>query len=225
MKELTNEKEFLGRYGNVVEYSNLKEDRVQKKIKRGHEVRPMYLIKISQLKEFRNGVIHEHGSIILHKKNLSFNTLEVDFEKRHEKYLEVKLCIEETHFIPDNILKEDILFFYKIHGVEYYFIIIKDEYMDQVLSREHCIFGMIDFCKGKDLLLRKDTIVKSNMENFHKKIECLVNKHEDIMFVTISDSILIKHSFKVVGEDNIFQFDNLDFDKMINISQRDKKSY
>ena len=96
--------------------------------------------------------------------------------------------------------------------------------MDQVLSREHCIFGMIDFCKGKDLLLTKDNIVESAMENFHKRIECLAEKYKDIMFVTISDSILIKYSFKMIGKDNVFQFNNLDFDKIIKIFKEIRKT-
>ena len=98
----------------------MKEDRIQEKIKQGYRVHPIYLIKESQLKEFRNSVIHEHGSIKLHKKDLLFNTLEVDFDKKYKNYLKVKLCIEETHFVPDKILKNDIFFFYKIHGVEHF---------------------------------------------------------------------------------------------------------
>ena len=223
-KSIANERNFLSQYGNTVDYLDLKEDSIQEKIKQGHKVRPMYLIKVSQLKEFRNGVIHEHGSIKLHKKDLLFNTLEVDFDKKYKNYLKVKLCIEGTHFVPDKILKDDILFFYKIHRVEHFFIIIKDEYMDQVLSREHCIFGMIDFCKGRKLLLTKDNIVKSDMEKFHKKIECLAKKYKDIMFVTISDSILIKHSFKVIGKNNMFQFDIFDFDKIINIFKKIRRT-
>ena len=92
MKEfIANERNFLSQYGNTVDYPDLKEDRIQEKIKQGHKVRPMYLIKVSQLKEFRNGVIHEHGSIKLHKKNLLFNTLvhyptsSLYFEKQKHK--------------------------------------------------------------------------------------------------------------------------------------------
>ena len=222
-KSIVKEREFLSRYGNTIDYPDLKEDKIQEKIKQGHRVRPMYLIKVSQLEKFRNGVIHEHGKIVLHKNDLLFNTLEVDFDEKYKDYLKVKLCVEETHFVPDKILKDDILFFYEIHSVKYFFIIIKDEYMDQTLSREHCIFGMIDFCKGRDLLLTKDNIIKSDMEKFYKKMECLAEKYEDIMFVTISDSILIKHSFKVIGENNMFQFDNLDFGKMIEIFKEIRK--
>ena len=216
--DIKTEKHFLNQYGTVIDYSDLREDKVKVQTKMGYRLRPMYFIKESELEQFRNCIIDAHGKIVItNPKSMEYTTSELNFIKKYKDYLEVELCVEGTHFIPDNILKNDILFFYKINNVNNFFIIIKDEYIDQMLNSEHSIFGMIDFSKGKDLLLTKDSVVKLNMKKFYQKMESLAKEHENIMFVTISDSILIKHSFKVIEENNVLQFDNLDFEKIIKI--------
>ena len=207
---IDSEKTTLKQYGQIVEFNDLKSKDV-------HD-RPMYFIKESQIEDFSNHIINTQSQIDIPQNYLRrYDSSDVNCIKKDEGLLEVLLRVEGSHFIPDKILKDDILFFYKIHKGNDFFIIIKDEYIDEILNSEHSVFGMIDFSKGKTLLFDKSKNVKDKMKKFQEEINSLAKKYPSVLFVTISDSILINDSFKVMDEENNFQPDKLDFTKILDI--------
>lgn len=210
------EKEILKKYGDIVYYSELQKDQIKKYPISGREYHLMYIIKESEIERFTSSINNEDGLIRLSARPMEYRTSCVDLKEKQENYLEVELCVKEQHFIPDRISKDDILFFFKRNKNNSFYIMVKNEYVDQLLNSEHSIFGMIDFCDGKKLLFTKDSIVKPKMDNFYKEIEFLAKKYQDVLFFTISDSVLIKYSFKIIKED-ILQSDCLDFQRIIEI--------
>lgn len=222
MTNIETEKELLKRYGRVVDYLDLKNDEIKTQVKEGHTVRPMYFIRESDLGKFSAIVHNEYSSFELSEEGF-VGTSELNYIKKYENFMAVELCVEGMHFIPDKILKDNILFFYQIKNIDHFFIVIKDEYKDAVLNREHSIFGIIDFSRGTELLFAKDCIVESKMKEFYKKIDLLARKYKNILFLTISDSVIIKHSFKIIGENNQFKFDNLEFEKIIELFKEIRK--
>ena len=58
----------------TIDYSDLQGDEIQPQVKQGHKVRPMYLIRESEISQFRNSVIQEYGLYnILLNKGIFFN--------------------------------------------------------------------------------------------------------------------------------------------------------
>ena len=212
---IDSEKNIIKQYGQVIEFINLKDEDIESQTVDGYEIYPISLIKKSDIEKFRNSIINQYGTVET-TGSQDYNTSKISYIKKHTTYLEVSLNVEGHHFILDNILKDDILFLYKTKDNKC-FIIVQDECITEILNSEHAVFGMIDFSEGKTLLLKKDKDIKQKMKIFQKKIETLAVKYYDILFITISDSIVIKYSFKVVTEENTFQPDKLDFFKIIEI--------
>ena len=214
--------EILKQYGKVIGYSELQGNEIKKVPISGHRFRLMYLVVESEIDQFVNFINNEDGTIHL-TDSMSYRYSEVDFKKIYSKYLEIKLCVKGNHFIPDKILRSDILFFFKRSRNGDFFIIIKDKYINQILKREHCIFGMIDLCRGQKLLLEEDRILKSKMEEFHIEINKLSQKYRDILFITVSDSILIKYAFQIISENGKFLTDKFAFNKIIQVFREIRK--
>ena len=222
-KSIENEKEFLKQYGKVIDYSQLQENEIREQPIQGLRYRLMYLIKESEIRNFTKD-INKYGTIRFTDPT-KYGISEIDFKKKYKNYLEIALCVRGHHFIPDKILKDDILFFFNFKKYEnnIFFIIVKDEYIDQILYCEHSIFGLVDFCKGKDLLFEKDSSIKPKMKIFYKEINKLAKKYTDILFVTISDSILIKHSFQMLNKEGKLSSDNFDFNRIIKLFKEIRK--
>ncbi len=220
MINLKNEKEILKQHGTVIDYSEFQEDQIKHKPIKGKGLiyRLMYLIKESEIENFTNNINNKYGAIQLTDPT-EYRTSEINFKRKHKNYLEVGLCVKGHHFIPDKILKNDILFFFNLkkHEENVFFIIVKDEYINEMLYSEHSIFGLVDFCKGSDLLSKKDSSIKPKMKSFYKEITNLAKKYADILFVTISDSIIIKHSFQVLNKEGKFSPDNFNFNRIIEL--------
>ena len=219
------EKNILKQYGKIIEYSELKEKHVENKFKEGFRTKPMYFVKKSQLKRFSTTVIDEYSPIkVPNSTKKEWQTSEVNLLQKKEDYLEVELCVEEFHFIPDKILKDDILFFFLIEKNNMFFLIVEDGYINQFLNSEHSIFGMIDFCEGSKLLFERDNSIKSKFEKFQVKMKDLAQEYKEILFVTISDSIIIKFSFKIIDHSNDgiikLKIEDFDFNQMIDIFKK-----
>ena len=220
---INNEKLILEDYGEVIEFNNLKTSEVTEQVFNfppGNRIHPMFLIRESKIKIFRNYVINTKGIIQIPVLEHLYSYVTHLINKKNN-YLEISLHIEGSHFVPDKIHKDDILFFYQIDNK--FFIIIKDEYLHQSLNSEYSIFGMIDFSKGTNLLFNKDNHINQKMKIFHRKIDALASKYQNVLFITISDSILLKYSFKLIGEEKIFQPDKLHFDRIIEIFKEIRK--
>ncbi len=222
MTNLKNEKELLKLYGKVIDYSEFQEDEIKEQPIQGFTYRLMCLIKESEIGKFTTYINNQYGTILL-RDSTQYRTSALNFKKKHKNYLEVELNVEEKHFVPDNILRDDILFFFNIKEENKFFIVIKDEYIKQLLASEHFIVGMIDIIKAKDLFLQKDNIIKSKMKNFQIEINKLSVKYKDILFITISDSVIIKYSFQIISENGKFLPDKLDFNRIIKLFKEIRK--
>ena len=207
-------KEILSKYGKLISYAEFKGNKVKKKIESGRSYCFMYLIIESEVNQFANSINKKYGSIKL-TDSTKYRTLAVDFKERYEKFLKINVRIEDRHFVPDTILRDHILSFFKINKNNDLFIIVKDEYIKQFPESEHCIVGMIDFCQGKDLFLQKDNTIKSKMKIFQTEINTLSLKYKDIALITISDSVLIKYSFYIISKDRKLIHDKFNFNKII----------
>lgn len=217
MENLRGEKQILDRYGKVIEFHDLKNSKIKEQIQTvsdGILIHPMHLVRESEIEVFRNHVINKSGAIHI-PMSKGYQIFPIDFIEKQSAYLEVLLHINGMHFIPDKILKDDILFFYQQNNQLY--AIVRDEYLYQSLNSKHTIFGMIDFSNGTTLLYKTDNYVNQKMKIFHRKIDALASKCQDISFITISDSILFKYSFKMVNKEGKFQPNKLNFDRMIEI--------
>ena len=221
MAILKNEKKLLKKYGRVIDYSELQEGEVKEQPIHGLRYRLIYLIKESEIENFTNSINNKYGTIQLTDPT-EYRTSEIDFKKKDKNYLEVGLCIKGHHFIPDKISRNDILFFFNLknHEKNVFFIMVKDEYINEILYSEHSIFGLVDFCKGSDLLSEKDSSIKPKMKIFYKEINNLAKKYADILFVTISDSIIIKHSFQILNKEGKLSSDNFNFNRIIELFKK-----
>ena len=219
------EKKNLERYGKIIKYSELKEEHVENKFKEGFPTKPMYFVKKSQLGRFSTTIIAEYSPIeVPNSIKREWQTSEVNLLQKKENYLEVELCVEGLHFIPDKILKDDILFFFLTEKSNVFFLIVEDGYINQFLNSEHSIFGMIDFCEGSKLFFERDDSIKSKFEEFQIRMKSLAQEYEEILFVTISDSIIIKFSFKIIDHSNDgnmkLKIEDFDFNQMIDIFKK-----
>ena len=221
MINLKNEKELLRKHGKVIGYSEFQQDEIREQPIQGLMYRLMYLIKKAEIKQFTTFINNQYGTIKL-TDSTKYRTLNIDFKKKHINYLEVGLCVKGHHFIPDKILKDDILFFFNLKNENGFFIIVKDEYINEILYSEHSIFGLVDFSKGSDLLSERDNSIREKMQIFYKKINDLAKKYTDILFVTISDSIIIKHSFQMLNENGELS-DNFNFNRIIEVFKEIRK--
>ena len=218
------EKDILKQYGKIIEYSELKEEHVKNKLKEGFRIKSMYFIQKSQLERFRTTIIDVYSLIeVPNSTKKEWQTSEINLLKKKEDYLEVELCVEGLHFIPDKILKNDILFFF-LTKKDKFFLIIEDSYINQSLNSEHSIFGMIDFCEGNKLLFERNNSIKSKFEKFQIKMKSLAQEYKKNLFVTISDSIIMKFSFKIIDHSNDgsmkLKVENFDFDQMIDLFKK-----
>ena len=216
MINLKNEKKLLRQHGKVIDYSEFQEDEIKEQYIQGLKYRLMYLIKEAEIKKFTTSINNKYGIIHLTDSKI-YSTSEINFKKKDKNYLEVGLCVKEHHFIPDKISKDDILFFFNLKHEQKLFITVKDEYINEILYSEHSIFGLVDFCKGSDLLSERDSSIKPKMKTFYKEINNLAKKYADILFVTISDSIIIKHSFKVLDKKGNLSSENFNFNRIIKL--------
>lgn len=115
-KSIENEKEFLKQYGKVIDYSQLQENEIREQPIQGLRYRLMYLIKESEIRNFTND-INKYGTIRFTYPT-KYGISEIDFKKKYINYLEIALCVRRHHFIPDKILKDDILFFFNFKKYE-----------------------------------------------------------------------------------------------------------
>ena len=222
MTNLKNEKELLNRYGKIVNYSELQEDEIKERlVEGGRRYNLVSLITESELGEFTTYINNKYASITLTNPT-NYNPLSLHFEKKHKNYLEVELCVDNFHFVPDNLLRNDILFFFR-DKKGFFFVIVKDEYITQFSASEHFIVGMIDIIEAKDLFLQKDNIIKSKMKAFQIEINKLSVKYKDILFITISDSIIIKYSFRIINKNGKFVPDRFDFKRVIELFKEVRK--
>ena len=212
-KSTENEKEFLKKYGAIINYLDLQEKEVKGLIS---------LVKESEIEQFANYINNKDGKITL-KGSTQYGTADINFRGKYESYLKIELCVEGSHFIPYKILKDDILFFFKRRKDNHFFMLVTDECINQILYSEYSIFGIVDFCEGSNLLLEKDSSIKPKMKHFYEAIDKLANEYTDVLFITISDSVLIKRSFKIVGDSGGFEFNNVDFERMIEIFKEIRK--
>ena len=123
------EKGILEQYGRVIEYSELKEKDVKNECKEGFQTKPMYFVLKSQLERFINTVIDVYSPIkVPNLIKKGWQTSEINLLQKKEDCLEVELCVEGTHFIPDKILRDDILFFFliKTKNKEVLFVVVTD---------------------------------------------------------------------------------------------------
>ncbi len=217
------EKNILNQYGKVINYSEFREDEIQNKLIEGFKYRLIYLIKESEIKQFTTSINNQDGTIQL-TGSIQYRTSSIKLKKKIKNYLEVELCVQGTHFIPDKILKDDILFFFKRYKNNTFFMIVKDEYINEMLYSEHSIFGIVDFCKGTHLLFEKDSSINPKMEIFHREINKIAREYSDILFITISDSILIKHSFQIINEEGNLLSSNFDFNRIIKLFKEIRKT-
>ena len=190
--------ERLKEKGRIFTYSEMEEEEIKQIAKRGMRCRPLYIIKESEAENIMNNI----SPIILRESNLtSFFLFESNFKKKEKKYLKADLCIRDKYFVPDTISKSDVLYFFipdkSVKGAKHFFLITKDYYLDSIQYREHAIFGIIDIAGGKNLLLRRDHEIKPLMKIFYNKIDSLAQEYKDILFITISDSVLVKANFTI----------------------------
>ena len=217
------EKHILKSYGKIIEFNDLKNSDVTEQIVEGlsgNPIRPMFLVRESKIEIFRNHVVNNRGMIYIPElEPLGLYLINLISKKSSD--LEICLQMDDSHFVPDRIVKDDILFFYQRDNQ--FFTIVKDEYLIQSLKSEYSIFGMVDFSKGTTLLFKKDNYVKQKMRIFHRKIDALAGKYQDLLFITVSDSIILKYSFKLLDEENNFQPDRLRFDRIIEVFKEIRK--
>lgn len=202
---LEDNKKTFKRYGDIIEYADLKSDHFPQKIKQGRRLHPGHFVKESEFDLFVTTVIDVCSVIeapYYHATKLPF--AEIDFIEKRKDHLKVNVCMEEQHYLSYDIPKNDILFFAKIKNKQPApYIIVKDDAIDRILQAEHTIFGIIDFAQGESLLYQDSNDTRLKMEKFHKEIERIGEKYKKILLITISDSILLKHSFKMVSDKNL----------------------
>ena len=208
---------YLEKYGTIIEYDDLKCEYIKEEPFEGHKIRPLYFVMASRVEIFIERIQDPREEQFFKFRN------KFDCVKKDENKIEGFLNVKNSYFIPDEILREDILFFYKLNGKDKIFIVLKDEYIYQMANSEHTVFGIIDFSKGKELFLKRDNDIKQKMKIFHKKIEGLASKYQDMLFVTISDSVLIKYSFNIESGNDEFQSSQLDFERVVGLFKEIRK--
>ena len=148
----------LVKNGSIIDYSELKVEHIKEKPIRGIRYHLLYLIKESAIEQFTNYINNKYNNITL-TDSKKHSKSSINFKKKFKSHLEIELCVEGQHFIPDNLLRSDVLFFFKDQKDDL-FVIVKDKYIEYILKSEHCILGMIDFNNGKNLFFQEDNAIK-----------------------------------------------------------------
>ena len=143
----------LSENGSIIDYSELKAEGITETPIKGFRYRLLYLIKESEIEQFTNYINNKYNNIKLTDSE-KHSKSSINFKKKYKSHLEIELCVEGQHFIPDNLLRSDILFFFKDQE-DALFVIVKDKYIEYILKSEHCIIGMIDFNNGKNLFFSR----------------------------------------------------------------------
>ena len=208
-------KDFLKQHGDIYYYDDISNNDIKAILEAperkeripSRTIRQIFLIKESQLEEFAK-YVHNYYSPIQLPFYKAFEILGATLEEKHKDYLNVKLCVDANEhlvdMIPDIIPNKDTVLFYKSKSTSkslgHLFLVVTDKYANQVIQRfdtkQHAIFGIIDFAKGNNLL--QDVELQKNLITFLKEVSLLGKKYPDIQFITISDSILIKNSFNIM---------------------------
>lgn len=221
-------REDLKRYGSVFSFEQLDESCIPKVSKEGKRVKPVFIIRESSSDGFLKYIIDSYSPVEVPKSALTEEVLfaEIDFESKLEYGIKCRLCINKHHFIPYTIHKQDILYFFKPNNKKpnmYPFVFIKDQAIDEMLNAEHGIYGMIDMSKGSSLLSESDINVRRKMQEFQEKISDIGNKYQAFTLITIGDSVLLKHCFKILKNERL-DFSGFNFVKIIECYREIKQS-
>ena len=216
-------KSTLVRYGEVVEYKDFCIHRVEKKSWNWFQRRGANIIRKSDLKKVVSHYI-KLNSQIAPPYDANFMSSGCAIKNKSKHGLTVELCVDKNWFLPYNMSKHQICFFYynkittKGSGKSEWSIIVDDSAVDDFIKSEHALFCMVDFSDGTALLYESAESISKKMEAMDRHLIPMAKKYRDILFMPIGDSIVMKKVFKVYhGDDKALNLKDFPIDDLINV--------